>query len=77
LFAATDETLKILRLGGRRIIRVPNGVSPFAGVIRYGDLTHELAFTCPASVRPAYSRTSHMGLPNRGARPFASKEQHR
>ena len=24
---------------------MPNGESPFGGTIRYGDLTHELAFT--------------------------------
>jgi hypothetical protein len=28
---------------------VPNGASPFAGVSRYGDFTHELAFT-PESI---------------------------
>lgn len=35
----------MLRPGGRWIIHVPNGESPFFGSIRYGDLTHELAFT--------------------------------
>jgi SAM-dependent methyltransferase len=46
LIDVTDEVLRVLKPGGRWIIHVPNGASPFAGVSRYGDLTHELAFTC-------------------------------
>ena len=34
-----------LRPGGALIAQVPNAESPFHGAIRYGDLTHELAFT--------------------------------
>jgi SAM-dependent methyltransferase len=48
-----DETLdlaeqiaRVLRPGGRWVIHVPNGESPFFGRIRYGDWTHEQAFTC-------------------------------
>lgn len=40
-----DEVWRVLRSGGRWIIHAPNGESPFCGRIRYGDLTHELAFT--------------------------------
>lgn len=47
-----DEILDILQAvlealvpGGRVIIQVPNGESPFHGRIRYGDFTHEMAFT--------------------------------
>lgn len=47
-----DEVLSIVDLcfqrlnpGGRLIIHSPNAASPFFGCIRYGDLTHELAFT--------------------------------
>jgi 2-polyprenyl-3-methyl-5-hydroxy-6-metoxy-1,4-benzoquinol methylase len=47
-----DELLATLRLcsaalrpGGVLIAQVPNAESPFCGSIRYGDLTHELAFT--------------------------------
>jgi 2-polyprenyl-3-methyl-5-hydroxy-6-metoxy-1,4-benzoquinol methylase len=47
-----DELIEILQRivtalkpGGRMIAQVPNGQSPFAGRIRYGDFTHELAFT--------------------------------
>lgn len=34
-----------LRPGGRIILQVPNAESPFFGRIRYGDFTHELAFS--------------------------------
>jgi 2-polyprenyl-3-methyl-5-hydroxy-6-metoxy-1,4-benzoquinol methylase len=34
-----------LREGGRLIIQVPNGDSPFSGRMRYGDFTHEITFT--------------------------------
>lgn len=40
-----DATLRALRDGGRLILHVPNAESPFGGLIRYGDFTHELAFT--------------------------------
>jgi 2-polyprenyl-3-methyl-5-hydroxy-6-metoxy-1,4-benzoquinol methylase len=43
------ESRRILAPGGRLIIHVPNGDSPFCGSIRYCDITHELAFT-PKSV---------------------------
>lgn len=33
------------RPGGTVIVQVPNAESPFFGRIRYGDFTHELAFT--------------------------------
>jgi len=34
-----------LRPGGTLLIQVPNAEAPFWGRIRYGDFTHELAFT--------------------------------
>lgn len=34
-----------LKTSGRLIVQVPNGDSPFFGRMRYGDFTHELAFT--------------------------------
>lgn len=46
----TDAVHRVLKVGGRWLIHVPNGASPFAGAVRYGDLTHELAFT-PGSLR--------------------------
>ena len=45
LLPFVDEVRRVLKPGGRWIIHVPNGESPFFGGIRYGDLTHELAFT--------------------------------
>ncbi|MEQ1855562.1 MAG: class I SAM-dependent methyltransferase [Longimicrobiales bacterium] len=49
---AKDELLRVLELvreclapGGLLVAQVPNAQSPFAGRIRYGDFTHELAFT--------------------------------
>jgi SAM-dependent methyltransferase len=40
-----DGILRVLRPGGRWIIHVPNGESPFGARMRYWDFTHELAFT--------------------------------
>jgi hypothetical protein len=45
LLAFVDQVRRVLRLEGRWIIHTPNGESPFSGRMRYGDLTHELAFT--------------------------------
>lgn len=45
LLPFVDAVHRVLKPGGRWIIHVPNGESPFFGSIRYGDLTHELAFT--------------------------------
>ena len=44
-----DAAFGALRNGGRFIVHVPNAESPFFGRVRYGDLTHELAFT-PRSI---------------------------
>ncbi|TFE66579.1 hypothetical protein A7Q10_02045 [Methylacidiphilum caldifontis] len=40
-----DQVYRVLRKGGKWIVHVPNGESPFYGRIRYGDLTHETAYT--------------------------------
>jgi cyclopropane fatty-acyl-phospholipid synthase-like methyltransferase len=45
LLSFVDEVRRVLRPGGRWIIHSVNGESPFFGRIRYGDLTHETAFT--------------------------------
>ncbi len=45
LLPFVDEVLRVLKPGGRWIIHAPNGESPFVGAIRYGDMTHEQAFT--------------------------------
>jgi SAM-dependent methyltransferase len=40
-----DEVRRVLKPGGRWIVHVPNAQSPFGMSVRYGDFTHELAFT--------------------------------
>ncbi|MBV8231095.1 MAG: class I SAM-dependent methyltransferase [Planctomycetaceae bacterium] len=40
-----EQVRRVLKPGGRLIIHTPNAESPFFGRIRYGDLTHDLAFT--------------------------------
>jgi SAM-dependent methyltransferase len=39
------EVARVLNPRGRWILHTPNGESPFAGRIRYGDFTHEQCFT--------------------------------
>lgn len=43
--AFLDLCLRALRPGGRFILRTPNGASPWGGMVRYGDFTHEICFT--------------------------------
>jgi 2-polyprenyl-3-methyl-5-hydroxy-6-metoxy-1,4-benzoquinol methylase len=45
LIPLVDAVLRVLKPGGRWIIHAPNAESPLSGRIRYGDITHELAFT--------------------------------
>lgn len=45
LLAITDAVWRVLKPGGRWLIHVPNAASPFFGQVRYGDLTHQTAFT--------------------------------
>jgi 2-polyprenyl-3-methyl-5-hydroxy-6-metoxy-1,4-benzoquinol methylase len=45
LISFVDQVFRVLRTGGCWIIHTPNGESPFCGRMRYGDITHELAFT--------------------------------
>ena len=44
-----------LKPGGRLILQVPNGESPFFGRIRYGDFTHELALTPSSASQLGYA----------------------
>lgn len=50
LFDTTDLVYRALKKGGRLIAHVPNAEGIFGSRIRWGDLTHELAFT-QSSVR--------------------------
>jgi SAM-dependent methyltransferase len=45
LLPFVDEVYRVLKPGGKWIIHTPNALSPFFGRIRYGDFTHEQAFT--------------------------------
>jgi 2-polyprenyl-3-methyl-5-hydroxy-6-metoxy-1,4-benzoquinol methylase len=45
-----DEVRRVLKPGGRWIIHTVNAEAPFFGRVRFGDLTHEQAFT-QASLR--------------------------
>jgi len=45
LLSFVDEVFCVLRQGGKWIIHTANGEAPFGGRSRYGDFTHELAFT--------------------------------
>ena len=45
LLLIVDGVHRVLQEGGRWIISTPNAESPLFGRVRYGDLTHELAFT--------------------------------
>lgn len=45
LFATLDEIYRVLKLGGRVILHVPNAEGIYGMRIRYGDFTHEQAFT--------------------------------
>jgi len=46
LIPLVDEVRRVLKPGGLWLIHTPNAESPFGGRIRYGDFTHEQAFTC-------------------------------
>lgn len=50
LIDLVDAVNSTLKPGGRWIIHAPSANSPFFGSIRYGDYTHEQAFT-PASLQ--------------------------
>lgn len=45
LFDFIDALLGALKPGGRLVVQTPNADSPWFGSVRYGDFTHELAFT--------------------------------
>lgn len=45
VFTVLDAALAALVPTGRLLLHVPNAESPFFGRIRYGDFTHETAFT--------------------------------
>lgn len=50
LIDLVDAIQQVLKPNGCWIIHAPNANSPFVGAVRYGDFTHEQAFT-PASLQ--------------------------
>jgi cyclopropane fatty-acyl-phospholipid synthase-like methyltransferase len=53
-----DAIRQALVPGGRFVCQVPNGESPMSGGIRYGDFSHESAFT-RMSLRQIFSATGY------------------
>jgi SAM-dependent methyltransferase len=45
LLSLLREIRRVLRAGGSLVAMVPNAVSPFGGLTRHWDITHEWAFT--------------------------------
>lgn len=56
LLEVLDGVCKIMRPGGRCVAHVPNAEGLYGMHVRYGDLTHEMAFT-PSSVRQIFRAT--------------------
>jgi SAM-dependent methyltransferase len=54
LFEVLDEVLRVLRPGGLCVGHVPNASGLYGMRVRYGDLTHEMAFT-PQSLQQVCS----------------------
>jgi len=50
-----DEINRVLKDRGRWIIHTPNAESPLFGSVRYGDITHEIAFTRTSISQLLYS----------------------
>jgi 2-polyprenyl-3-methyl-5-hydroxy-6-metoxy-1,4-benzoquinol methylase len=64
-----DACHAALRPGGRLVLQTPNGESPFAGAVRYGDFTHETCFT-PALLRQLLELSGFEGVECREAGPI-------
>jgi 2-polyprenyl-3-methyl-5-hydroxy-6-metoxy-1,4-benzoquinol methylase len=69
VFEFADAIFFALRPGGRLIVQTPNADSPWIGSVRYGDVTHELAFT-PASLERTLKVVGFAGYEARECAPF-------
>jgi SAM-dependent methyltransferase len=49
LLALLGSVRRVLRAGGRCIVHVPNALGIFGMGVRFGDMTHELAFTADSA----------------------------
>lgn len=61
LFDTLDELFRVLRSGGKCIAHVPNAEGLYGMRIRYGDLTHETAFT-PKSGQQLFSTVGFQSI---------------
>lgn len=69
IFTFVDALFGALKPGGRFIVQTPNADSPWFGTVRYGDFTHELAFT-PQSLSRLLKVAGFSQYDSRECRPF-------
>jgi 2-polyprenyl-3-methyl-5-hydroxy-6-metoxy-1,4-benzoquinol methylase len=68
LIDIADAVHHALKPSGRWIIHAPNATSPFVGAIRYGDFTHEQAFTA-SSLQQLLKATGYSNIVYSECRP--------
>ncbi len=61
VFDFLEKCFASLKPGGRLVLQVPNAESPYFGRVRYGDFTHELAFTA-SSITQLLSAVGFEGI---------------
>ena len=64
-----DLVYRALRPGGWVILQTPNAESPFVSIVRYGDFTHEVAFT-PTSLSSLLRLAGFEGMESRELGPL-------
>lgn len=64
-----DQVCRVLRPGGRFIVHTCNAESPFAGVGRHGDFTHEISFT-KESIRQVFQACGFRSITSYEERPI-------
>lgn len=69
IFTFVDAIYAALKPGGRLIVQTPNADSPWFGSIRYGDFTHELAFS-PQSLSLVLKVAGFWQFESHECRPF-------
>lgn len=69
LLDMVDALYQALRPGGRLVVQTPNAESPWGMRVRYGDLTHELAFD-PSSLKHLLSLSGFAGYSVKECGPY-------